>query len=189
MALTRLTIDGYGQIEINNCAFRRDGRIEAQCAPDSASFGNAMVENGMFVAVDNVNRKVALPTDNSLPIALVYSAEHIYDERTPGLKNFALKGNGSEDFYPREGYLAVGDKYTTNMVSYDSAIDSAWVSEAAFISALASYKQVPLYASVGSDGSHVVSASAPTEGIKLRVIEKTTMPDGQLGVKFQVYAC
>jgi hypothetical protein len=187
MALARLTIDGYGQIEINNCAFRRDGRIEAQCAPDSAVFSNIMVENGMLLAVDNVARKVTLPTDNSLPIALTYSAEHIYDERTPGLKNFALKG--SEDFYPRLGYLAVGDKYTTNCISYDSAVDTGWTSESAFISALASYKEVPLYAAPGSDGSHVVSATPATEGIVLRVIEKTTMPDGTLGVKFQVYAC
>lgn len=189
MAITRLTIDGYGQVELNNVAFRRDGRIEAQCAPDSASFGSNMVENGMLLAVDAVNHKVTLPTDNSLPIALNYSAEHIYDERTPGLKNFALKGDGSEDFYPRLGYLSVGDKYTTNCVGWDSAVDSAWTAESVFISALASYKETALYATAGSNGVHVISATAPTEGIKLRVIEKTTMPDGQLGVKFQVYAC
>lgn len=189
MALTRLVIDGYGQVELNNCAFRRDGRIEAQCAPDTAAFGNAMVENGMLLAVDAVNRKVTFPTDGSLPIALNYSAEHIYDERTPGLKNFALKGDGSEDFYPRLGYLAIGDKYTTNCISYDSSVDSAWASEADFLDALASYKETALYATAGSDGTHVVSATPPTTGIKLRVIEKTTMPDGQLGVKFQVYAC
>lgn len=189
MALTRLTIDGYGQIELNNCAFRRDGRIEAQCAPDTTAFSQIMIENGMLLAVDNVNRIVTLPTDNSLPIALNYSAEHIYDERTPGLKNFALKGDGSEDFYPRLGYLSVGDKYTTNCISYDASVDSDWTSESVFISALASYKEVPLYATAGSNGTHVISATAPTEGIKLRVIQKTTMPDGTLGVKFQVYAC
>lgn len=186
MALTRLTIDGYGQIEINNCAFRRDGRIEAQCAPDTTAFSQIMVENGMLLAVDAVNHKVTLPVDNSLPIALNYSAEHIYDERTPGLKNFALKGDGSEDFYPRLGYLSVGDKYTTNCISYDNG---EWATESAFISALASYKETALYATAGSNGTHTISSSAPSEGIKLRVIEKTTMPDGTLGVKFQVYAC
>ena len=30
MAQTRLVIDGYGQLELNNVAFRRDGRVEAQ---------------------------------------------------------------------------------------------------------------------------------------------------------------
>lgn len=185
MALTRLVIDGYGQVEINNCAFRRDGRIEAQCAPDTTAFSEIMLENGMLLAVDNVNRVVTLPTDNSLPIALNYSAEHIYDERTPGLKNFSLKGVG-EDFYPRLGYLSVGDKWTTNCISYDS---TEFSTESAFLSALSSYKTTALYATPGSNGCPVVSSSVPTNGISLRVVEKTTMPDGSLGVKFQVYAC
>ena len=62
----------------------------------------------MLVAVDDQNRKLKLPVDDSLPIGLVYSAEHLYDERTPGLKNFKL--NATDDFLPRVGYLAVGDK-------------------------------------------------------------------------------
>lgn len=187
MALTRLTIDGYGQIELNNCAFRRDGRIEAQCAPDTTDFATAKVENGMLLAVDNVNRKVCFPTDSALPVALTYSAEHMYDDRANALKDFAL--NGKDDFLPRLGYLAVGDKYTTNTISYDSATDSTWTAESVFVSALASYKTTPLYAGIAEDGTHKISATAPTIGPVLRVIEKTTMPDGTLGVKLQVYSC
>jgi len=186
MATTRLTIDGYGQIELNNVAFRRDGRIEAQCAPDTTAFsGNAKLENGMLLAVDKVARKVTKPTDDSLPIALNYSTEHIYDERTPGLKNFYL--NPEDDFYPRVGYLAVGDLFTTNCISYDSAVDSSWTTESAFLSALASYATTAVYGGIGSDDcSILVSASAPTQGPKLKVVEYTTMPDGTTGVKFQV---
>ena len=186
MALKRLVIDGYGQLEINNCAFRRDGRIEAQCAPDTTDFSQAKVENGMILSVDNVNRKVALPTDSSLPVAIVYSAEHIYDERTPGLKNFAL--NGKDDFLPRLGYLSVGDKFTTNCIGYDSAVDSAWATESAFISALGTCASNMIYGGISAKGAILVSATAPTVGPKLRVVEKTTMPDGTLGVKFQVLA-
>lgn len=187
MALKRLTIDGYGQIELNNCAFRRDGRIEAQCKPDATNFATAKVENGMLLAVDNVNRTVKFATDASLPIALNYSAEHLYDEREQGLKDFAL--NGSDDFLPRLGYLAIGDKFTTNCVSYDSASDTAWSSESAFISALKAYKTTTLYGGAGSDGSIKVSATAPTFGPKLLVVNgDTTMPNGKLGVKFQVLA-
>ena len=36
--MARMVIDGYGQVELNNVAFRRDGRIEAQCALDTADF-------------------------------------------------------------------------------------------------------------------------------------------------------
>ena len=188
MAIKRLTIDGYGQIELNNVAFRRDGRIEAQCAPDTTDFATAKVENGMLLAVDGANRKVKFAVDGSLPIALNYSAEHMYDERTPGLKNFYLNGNGKEDFLPRLGYLSVGDKFTTNCICYDSAKDTSWTSESAFVSALASYKTTVLYGGISSTGAILVSATAPTVGPKLKVIEKTTMPDASLGVKFQVLA-
>lgn len=181
--MARLVIDGYGQVEINNCAFRRDGRIEAQCAPDTASFSGAKVENGMLLAVDNVNRVVKFAVDDSLPIALNYSAEHMYKEEN-GLKDFYLKSEG-EDFYPRLGYLAVGDKFTTNCLSYDTG---SYATDSDFVAALASYKDVALYGGVSSDGSIAVGSAMPTLGPVLRVIEKTTMPDGQLGVKFQVMA-
>ena len=188
MAIKRLTIDGYGQVELNNVAFRRDGRIEAQCAPDTTDFATAKLENGMLLAVDNINRKVLFADDSTkpYPIALNYSTEHIYDERTPGLKNFAL--NGKDDFLPRLGYLAIGDKFTTNCVCYDSAVDTAWTTESAFITALGSIDTTALYGGVADDGSIKVSATEPAFGPKLLVIKKTTMPDGQLGVKFQVIA-
>lgn len=186
MAAKRFVIDGYGQIEINNCAFRRDGRIEAQCAPNTTDFATAKVENGMLLAVDNVVREVAFATDSSLPIALVYSAEHIYDERTPGLKNFYL--NGKNDFYPRLGYLAIGDKFTTNCISYDSAVDTEWTSDSAFASALASDIATGVFGGICADGSILVSATAPTIGPVLRAVKKTTMPDGTFGIKFQCYA-
>ena len=185
MAIQRLTIDGYGQIELNNVAFRRDGRIEAQCKPNATDFSTAKVENGMLLAVDNVNREVKFATDASLPIAINYSAEHMYDERTPGLKNFYLNGN-KEDFFPRLGYLAVGDKFTTNCVCYDAA---TWTNDSAFISALASYKTSALYGGISEIGAIALSTTAPTVGPVLKVVANTTMPDGTLGVKFQVISC
>ena len=45
MALTRFVIDGFGQLELNNVAFRRDGRIEAQCALDATDFASIPAEN------------------------------------------------------------------------------------------------------------------------------------------------
>lgn len=180
--MARLVIDGYGQLELNNVAFRRDGRIEAQCAPASA-LASAKLENGMLLAVDNVSRTVTYATDSSLPIALHYSAEHIYDERTPGLKNWYL--NGSNDFLPRLGYLSVGDKFTTNCISYST---NEFATATAFASALEALASTPLYGGAGADGAIAVSSSAPTYGPVLRAVQKTTMPDGQLGVKFQVYS-
>jgi hypothetical protein len=184
MAIKRLTIDGYGQIELNNVAFRRDGRIEAQAKPNATDFSVDKLENGMLLAVDAAKREVKYAVDGTLPVALNYSAEHIYDERTPGLKDFYLNGTG--DFLPRLGYLAVGDKFTTNCICYDSAVDSSWTTESAFISALGTCASTTLYGGISAKGAILVSATAPTEGPKLRVVEKTTMPNGKLGVKFQV---
>lgn len=179
MSVKRLELDGYGQIELNNVAWRRDGRIEAQCALSSEDFAEiGYAENGMLLAVDNVNRVIKLPVEGlELPLAIVYSSEHMYDERTPGLKNFA---NKIGSFYPRLGYPAVGDKFTENCVSYD---DSEFADMAAVKAALASGA---VYGGKYEDGSILISATKPTEGPVFLVTAVTTMPDGQTGIKFQV---
>ena len=100
----KFEIDLYSQLELNNVAFRRDGRIEAQCALDEG-FSEAPAENGMLLAVDKANGLIKLPVDGSLPIALNYTTEHMYDERKMGLKNFCLRPE--DGFYPRMGYLWV----------------------------------------------------------------------------------
>lgn len=184
MALTRLTIDGYGQLELNNAPFRRDGRVEAQCALKEADFGknaNAVAENGMLLAVDRVNREIKLPAaDEVLPIAINYSAEHMYDERANALKDFFLK---TGDFYPRLGYLSVGDLFTTNCICFD---DDEFDDDDALIAAVGAIKTTALYGGISVGGAIKVSATAPTVGPVLRVVEKTTMPDGQFAVKFHV---
>lgn len=180
MAIKRLVIDGYGQIELNNVAFRRDGRIEAQCAPNATDFENVPVENGMLLAVDNVNREVKFAKDGSLPIALVYSAEHMYDERTPGLKNFKL--NGKDDFFPRLGYTDLGDKFTTNCLAYD---DGEFADDDALLEALKDLKKAPIYGGACEIGAIKISKTAPAFGPVLRVVLAYTMPDGQFGVKLQ----
>ena len=184
MAIKFFDCKGFGQIEPNQVWFTRAGMVEAQCALDAVDFENIPAENGMLLAVDNVKRVVKMPKDAKLPIALNYTAEHMYDERRNALKDFKL--DRKDGFYPRLGYLAIGDKFTTNCVSYDAATDSTWTTEDKFIEALGDIETTKLYGTQSADGSILVSATAPATGIKLLVIQKTTMPDGQLGVKFQV---
>lgn len=183
MAIKRLVIDGFGQIELNNVAFRRDGRIEAQCKLDSTDFADIDAENGMLLAIDNVTRALKLPQDDSLPIGLVYTTEHMYDDRVTGLKNFKT---GLNDFLPRLGYLAKYDKYTTNCISYD---DTEFSTEENLMTALDALDTTPLYATTCENGCHKVTATKPASGIVIKVIKKTTMPDGQLGLKMQVLDC
>ena len=176
MATKRFTIDGYGQIELNNVAFRRDGRIEAQCHLDATDFETLPAENGMLLAIDRANRIVRIPDAGELlPIGLHYSSEHMYDERLPGLKNFSLK-HGS--FLPRLGVLDVGDKWTTNCLCY--------ADDDALIEALEACKETPVYGGLDVDGGATkLSATQPAEGPVLKVVEFTTMPDGQPAVMLQ----
>lgn len=178
MSLKRLVIDGYGQLELNNVAFRRDGRIEAQCKLDDTDFASVPAENGMLLAVDNVNRVVRFPkADEKMPLALHYSTEHMYDERLPGLKNFKLE-RGS--FLPRMGYLAEADKFTTNCICYD---DGEFANEDALVAALEAIKTTQLYAVPSTIGAWQITATATNA--RALVLCKTTMPDGQLAVKLQ----
>lgn len=176
--MARMTIKGYGQVELNNVAFRRDGRIEAQCALSTTDFASVPAENGMILRVKKADHEICFADASAANqlYALNYSSEHMYDERNPGLKNFKL--NAVDDFYPRVGYLAVGDLWTSNCVDL-----GAYASAAAVASALASGE---VFAAVGTAGAPVLQGSAPSAGPVLQVIKKTTMPDGQDAFQFQV---
>ena len=175
MANKRYTIDGYGQLELNAVAFRRSGRIEAQCR---IADGIDYVENGMLLAVDNVERVVKYAKDSSLPVALNYTTEHMYDEREKGLKHFRLSAG---EHLPRMGYQGAGDKYTTNCLSYDPA---EFADDEALEEAVKNVKTTRLYAKACPDtGAHQITKEA--DGALCLVLAATTMPDGQFAVKFQ----
>ena len=162
---------GYGQIELNQCAFRRDGRIEAQC---KIADGIDFIENGGIFAIDNVKHEIGYPTASSYMFGLNYTSEHMYDERlVGGLKYYKTD---KDSFLPRLGYLAVGDKFTTNTVIYDSALTIT--------------NAVYGYVKAGDKSYIRLSATKPTDAIDgaplLRVIDaKATMPNGAPGIKFQ----
>ena len=190
--MARMVIDGFGQVELNNVAFRRDGRIEAQCALDTAAFTeNVPCENGMVLRVKKAEHKITFAdasAENQL-YALNYTTEHMYDERRPGLKNFSLsaqKNAKGQDFYPRVGYLAAGDLWTTNCVDFGDYAASSNNEEgrmAAVVSALASGD---VFAAVGTQGAVVLGSAAPSVGPVIQVIKKTTMPDGTDAFQLQV---
>ena len=161
---------GYGQIELNQCAFRRDGRIEAQCKIEGADY----VENGMILAIDNTKREVRYPAAGDYMFGLNYTSEHMYDERlVGGLKYYKTD---KDSFLPRLGYLAVGDKFTTNTVVY---ADTLTLTNAVYG-----------YVKAGDNGYIRLSVTEPDDAIAgaplLRVIDaKATMPNGAPAVKFQ----
>lgn len=189
----RFVIDGYGQLELNNVAFRRDGRVEAQCYLDDTDFASVPAENGMLLAVDRINRVVKFPKSAVIancPVALNYTAEHMYDERANALKDFKLERG---TFLPRLGFLSAGELFTTNCVGYDDTEwtdtgsgDTAKTADENFMAACAAVGTTPLYGGVSDEGAIAVSATKPSAGPVLKVVEATTMPDGTFGIKFQV---
>lgn len=163
MALVKLAKKGYGQLELNFAAFRRNGAIEAKCR---MADGIEYLENGMLLAVDRKNNIVGFPGEVEGPIALNYTAEHMYDERYQALKDFKLDKN---TFLPRLGYIGVADKFTTNTVCYDDAAE------------LNTYKYGK---PCTTDFPGYIELTNEREGAYVEVLEITTMPDGQMAVKF-----
>ena len=183
MAVKRFVIDGFGQLELNQVAFPRDGRVEAQCALDATDFASVPAENGMLLAVDRVNRAVKFPTSANvavMPVALNYTAEHMYDERANSLKDFKLERG---TFLPRLGFLSVGELFTTNCICYD---DSEFADDDAVITAAGNLATTAMYGGVSDNGAILLSATAPQAGPVLKAVEKTTMPDATFAIKFQV---
>jgi hypothetical protein len=173
---TKLTKTGYGQLELNQVAFRRSGRIEAQCALNPVDFEKVSAENGMLLAVDNTSRTIKFPVEGSdLPIALNYTTEHMYDERERGLKYFKLD---KDTFLPRIGFVGIGDKWTTNTIAYDT---DEFADEAALKEALKG--QTKLYGVPCELGYHKITATKG-DGFAVEVIKADTMPDGQFAVQF-----
>ena len=166
MALIKLAKNGYGQLELNFAAFRRNGAIEAQC---KMADGIEYLENGMLLAVDRKNRTVGYPTGaEGEVIALNYTTEHMYDEREKGLKYFKLDKN---TFLPRLGYIGTPDKFTTNTVCYEEGTEPA------------DYKYGKACAEEGFKG--YIELTNDREGAYVEVINgNATMPDGQKAVKF-----
>ena len=169
MALTKLAKNGYGQLELNFAAFRRSGDIEAQC---KMADGIEYLENGMLLAVDRKNRTVGYPTGaEGEVIALNYTTEHMYDERTQALKDFKLDKN---TFLPRLGYIGRPDKFTTNTVCYNDASTPAEMLAAGKVYGKPCTTDFPGY----------IELTTEKDGAYVEAIEVTTMPDGQPAVKF-----
>lgn len=166
MALKKLIENGYGQLELNFAAFRRNGAIEAQC---KMADGIEYLENGMLLVVDRATRTVYLPGTEGVdgPIALNYTTEHMYDERAKALKDFKLDKN---TFLPRLGYIGVADKFTTNTVVYNDEAE------------LNTYKYGKPCETAPYQG--YIELTNEKEGAYVQVLAVTDMPDGQVAIKF-----
>lgn len=193
----------YGQIEENQTWFNRAGMVEAQCHLDDECFSDSQVgpltsyvapvgttpatkivaQDGAFLMIDKANYVATIPntTDSEagFPMGINYSSEKLYNDFTPGRRNFYLT---TEDWLPRIGYVEPGMRITTNTVQWDTTTNisgtasdgtTATLALSAFTTSDDSFDvftaikdfinagtKTPIYACVvdGSDGELVIGA-------------------------------
>ena len=183
----------YATLELNQVAFPKTGMVVSQ-TPLSEDFTiDAPCENGMWVVGDKAAGVIAAPaaaTDK--PIGIVYTAEKEYDDYHYGLARFGRKIAGD---YPRVGLLGIGDTVTTNCLQYDAGQGADF----ADFDALNTYLSGDLS---GANKAYVIIPSGQDDvkcvpqivkslpngyaGIYGRIVKYYTVPNGEVGVKYQI---
>ena len=185
----------YASLELNQVAFPKTGMVVSQTPLGEAFTKAAPCENGMWVVGDKaaINPPTAA---TSAPIGIVYTTEKEYDMMHYGLQRFGRKVAGD---YPRVGLLGVGDTVTTNCLQYnDTAFPAAEgkTAEQVLLDALKAIDTTPLYVAIHAVGQNeTVSAinaipeivkNIPQSGIYGKIVKFYTIPNGGLGVKYQI---
>lgn len=177
----------YASLELNQVAFPKTGMVVSQVPLGAAFTKNAPCENGMWVVADKAAGAINAPAAvTAAPIGIVYTTEKEYDMMHYGLQRFGRKIAGD---YPRVGILSVGDTVTTNCLQYDTtnfandaALDTYLKGNLA-AAATAAYVIVK----AGSAIPEIVKALPQNyAGVYGRIVKYYTIPNGGLGVKYQM---
>ena len=135
MALHEFDCKGYGQIEPSQVWFNRAGMVEAQCElnpnqfashfpvlPTEAVQGKIVAENGAFLMCDKERKLACIPSaklaDWGYVAGINYSTEKIYNQFTPGRRNFCMVAG---EYLPRIGFVEPGMRICTNSVCWDDS--------------------------------------------------------------------
>lgn len=204
MAIKFFDCKGYGQIEPNQVWFTRAGMVEAQCALDPEKFasnfpmtekevtdGKIYGENGAFLMVDKANGIATVPTkdlsDDGLPMGINYSTERIYNQFTPGRRNFCMICG---EYYPRIGFVEPGMRITTNAVAWDTTAFTQETSKEFYDEVkkrLSEKTDVYAYVVNGSNGKLTIGAKVADAigNVYAKVVKAYTNADGTLSFMFQ----
>lgn len=137
MALYEFDCKGYGQIEPSQVWFNRAGMVEAQCElnpnqfashfpvlPKEAADGKIVAENGAFLMCDKERKLACIPSKKLADFGYIaginYSTEKIYNQFTPGRRNFCMVAG---EYLPRIGFVEPGMRICTNSVCWDGEAD------------------------------------------------------------------
>lgn len=168
----------YGELELNQVAFPFTGRIEARMGLSDDFTAADPAQVGMILKVNKATGLIEKPGSSigALDVfALNYSSEVAYDERKTQLRYFhqypGQDGGYPEGYFPRLGYLEVGDRFTTSSVTGEKD----------------DFKKGD-YVGVGADGFWTIEDTAAISefGPVCIVEEVTTMADGSDALKLVV---
>ncbi len=115
MARKQYTIPAHGVVEHNFLAAEATRQIEAQT---KVADGIETLENGMILFIDRKNMEV-VKEEKSCPY-LMHSTVRYYRAGERGVNHFVFNVNNEEEL-PRLWKLNEGDKFHTNLVSYDES--------------------------------------------------------------------
>jgi len=187
----------YASLELNQVAFPKTGMVVSQ-TPLGAAFTKAHpCENGMWVVGDKAAGAINPPeAATDAPIGIVYTTEKEYDREHYGLQRFGRKIAGD---YPRVGLLGIGDTVTTNCLQYDDTVFVATndaTAEEVLLNALRAIDSTPLYVAIKAVGQNETVSAAnavpeivktpPQAGIYGKIVKFYTIPNGGIGVKYQI---
>ena len=183
----------YASLELNQVAFPKTGMVVSQTPLGEAFTADAPCENGMWVVGDKAAGAINPPAAaTDAPIGIVYTTEKEYDREHYGLQRFGRKIAGD---YPRVGLFGIGDTVTTNCLQYSK---SNFATEALLLEALkkdlsvagnALYVVPGVNSDLADDSAKAlpeIVKAAPGSGIYGRITKFYTIPNGGIGVKYQI---
>ena len=176
MARKQYTIPAHGVVEHNFLAAEATRQIEAQT---KVADGIETLENGMILFIDRKNMEVVKTADVSAPY-LMHSTVRYYRAGERGLNHFVFNVNNEEEL-PRLWKLNEGDKFHTNLVSYDT---SEFADDAALETAMAGGKT--LYGYADGEGMIKVTATEDADAKSEFIVTLSTMQDDTKGFFVQV---
>ena len=189
----------YASVELNQVAFPKTGMVVSQTplGPKFVKSGVAncygVCENGMWVVADKAKGYLDAPAAvTDTPIGIVYTTEKEYDREHYGLQRFGRKVAGD---YPRVGIFSLGDTITSNCFQYDDSENGfkatgegaeAKTAEENMLATVAAYATTPVYV-VPVAGSPIPKLTATaTAGTYGKVVKLYTVPNGGLGIKYEI---
>lgn len=176
MARKQYTIPAHGVVEHNFLAASATRQIEAQT---KVADGIETLENGMILFIDRKNMEVVKTADVSAPY-LMHSTVRYYRAGERGVNHFVFNVNNEEEL-PRLWKLSEGDKFHTNLISYE---DTEFTDDAALEEAFK--ENETLYGYADGEGMIKVTKTQNEDARCEFIVSLSTMQDDTKGFFVQV---